>query len=351
MQTLVAAERDESMPPSLDWEDWGNWLLTDRGLKPSYVDVMLRRAGSMTRGGVDWSAFHEGPDAARRAPRAFLADLRRRGAVNMMRSCQKALNLLAAYLAETDPRYRDLDPLWPLVSAPKRRLDPYEPEEVARIAGAARATFKGLRQAAMVWLLCNCIIRKTELWSLQRTDLDPARGGFVLQTALKDGLPGFVILPLAAWRPGNPFHAYLQARDALAGPRGALWVTETGRPISSQGLAGDMHDLRLRSGVKANFNRFRHTRNTIFEENNVPLQVAQRENRHGDPKSTMWYAHGSIQRRRETLVRCRVPGFEDEPLGPAISEKWARLGLPPVARTHADASQDPAATAPGSPGA
>lgn len=310
----------------MDWQDWENWLLVDRHRKPSYVATLRRRVEAMTDGGVDWVAFQSGPEAARKAPRAYLAGLASRGRFTMLRACQKALNHVVAYLAERDPAFRDMRK-WELAKEPRRRLQPYTPSEVALIAGAAGVGLKGLRQAAMVWLLANCIIRKTELAGLRRADFDPERSTFTLRVALKDGEPGEVLLPRSAWLPG-PLQAYLEARDAIAAPHGALWVRVDGLAMTRHGLAGDMHDLRTRSGVKANFNRFRHTRNTIMQEADVPLQAQQIENRHGDPKSTMWYNHGSLQRRRETLARCRVPGYEDEAMGPTVAETWKGVGLP-----------------------
>jgi integrase len=309
-----------------DADAWEGWMLADRNRKPSYVELLRRRVDFMSRAGVDWNRFSRGPKQAKLEVRDFLASGAKEGKVHMVRCCQKALNLIAQFLAETNRRFDGL--AWPLLKTPPRRLNPYTPEEVRILAGSVAEGFKGRRQAAAVWLLANTGLRKGEVWSFRTPDLDAKRSAVLLREPEKGGEPRWVLLPRAAWLPGNPLGRYLRARARVAADTEALWVTMWGHAMSKAAFGGDMHDLRVSSGVKGNFNRFRHTRGTIFEETGTPLETAQRELGHADPKNTMHYMHGSLARRRAVLARCGVPGFEGEAVPAPPSEEWADLGLP-----------------------
>lgn len=233
-----------------------DWAITDGGLSLSYARTLSRSLGGLRRAGTDLGAFTT-PEAARAAVRPALAALAKRGKRHSLRLAQKALTHYARFLGLRDAR-GDLV-AWELAKVPRRRLDPYLGQEVASILAAVKPGFKGLRQGAMIWLLAHTGLRKAEVWSLEVGDFDQARGAVLLRRALKHGQPRWVNVPDTAWDAGGRLQRYLEARPGVPG---LLWVDAGGRPLTLGGFTSDLYELRARSGVGLNFNRWRHTRGT-----------------------------------------------------------------------------------------
>jgi integrase len=281
-----------------------DWALTDGGLSPSYVGTLWRSLRHMEGAGVRFDRFTSGAAAVEEA-RPFLAAVARRGKRHALVNYQKGLIHYAAYLGLEDEKGIPLK--WELAKVPRRRLDPYTAAEVAAIVAALRPGYKGLRQGAVAFLLAHTGLRKAEVHSFWDTDLNQDRGAVLLRHALKDGQPRWVNLPDTAWDPDSRLQRYLATRAGLS--PGPLWLTEAGAPLTLAGFASDLFELRKRSGVKLNFNRWRHTRGTVGLVLNVPEDVQQAEWGHGDGKSTAHYRHGDQGQRREVLAACGVPGY------------------------------------------
>lgn len=291
-----------------------DWALTDGGLSPSYAKTLWRSLRCMEKAGVRFEAFTTGPNAVR-AARGFLAGVARSGHRHALVNYQKALIHYARMLGLVDEKGNPQK--WELAKVPRRRLDPYTGPEVAAILGAVKPGFKGLRQSAMIYLLAHTGLRKGEVYSLSVEDFDQARGAVLLRHALKDGTPRWVNLPDTAWLPDSRLQRYLAARPGVPG---CLWVSCYGKPLTLAGYNQDYYELRARSGVPANFNRWRHTRGTVGLVLNVPEDVQQAEWGHGDGKSTAHYRHGDQGQRREVLAACGVPGYLPRAQGARLVE-------------------------------
>lgn len=288
-----------------------DWMEADRGLSSTYAERTRRAFQAMTRAGVDWEQFHAGQP--RLAVRGYLAALKRRGQVHMMRSCQKALNLYAAFL---DLRDEDGRLHWDLERQPRRRLEPYTPDELVRMREAIPGGLKGLRWGAMLFLFAHTGLRKGEVWGMRAEDFSPERSAVFIRRPEKGGGRRWVLLPDTAWDQLGRLALYMAARDQLCGPTGPLWVRNDGLPMSEDGFAGCLFEFRQRSGVAVNFNRFRHTAGTVAEELGLPAEVKLRDWDHGDPRSTLHYWHGSLEARRAVMARVGMPGYAVRPEGP-----------------------------------
>lgn len=291
-----------------------DWMAADRGLSATYAERTRRAFQAMTRAGVDWEQFHAGQP--KEAVRPFLAAGKRRGQVHMVRACQKALNLYAAFLGLRDPDGPKGRLVWELERQPRRRLEPYTPAELVRMTEALPQGVKGLRWGAMLFLFAHTGLRKGEVWGMRAEDFSRDRRAVFIRRPEKGGGRRWVLLPDSAWDAGSRLQAYLAWRLAMCGPTGPLWVCRDGTPMSEDGFAGAMFEFRKQSGVPANFNRFRHTSGTVCEELGVPAEVKLRDWDHGDPRSTLHYWHGSLEARRAVMARCNVPGYRAVATGP-----------------------------------
>lgn len=286
-----------------------DWLLVERDLAKSYVKCLRRQHGTMLRAGVDFSSFLHNGKAARLAVRPYLADLKERDKVHAVKLAQKLLNHYAAFLRLTDEGGQPTK--WRLAKVPRRRLDPYTAAEVQAIVASLRPGFKGARQAAMLFLLAHTGLRKGEVYRLRAEDFDSDRGAVLLRRPEKDGTPRWVNLPDSAWEPTSRLYQWLVLRSQVdtAGD-GALWVRQSGEALTEPGFTSDLFELRIRSGVPLNFNRWRHSRGTVGALLQLEVTVQQEEWGHGDPRSTTHYMHRSQGSRRQALAEAGMPGYE-----------------------------------------
>lgn len=195
---------------------------------------------------------------------------------------------------------------WALEEAPRRGLSPYTAAEVRAILASVRPGFKGLRQGAILFLLAHTGLRKREVFSLDVESFDKDRGAVRLLQPRKRGVVRWVNLPDKAWEPTSRLQVYLAARP---GGSGSLWLSEEGAPISLPGFTNDLYELRARSGVPVNFNRWRHSRGLVARVLDVPLEVQAGEWGHGDWRSTQHYLHTDQDNRRASLEAHGVPGY------------------------------------------
>lgn len=304
-----------------------DWMEADKGLSGTYAERTRRAFQAMTRSGVDWDQFHGG--SPREAVRGYLAALKRAHHVHQMRACQKALNLYAEFMEIPDDgawgsggsqrgaRRRPGTMWWPLEKQPRRRLDPYTPDELIRMRDAIPQGLKGLRWGAMLFLFAHTGLRKGEVWGMRAEDFQQERGAVFIRRPEKGGGRRYVLLPDTAWHEGSRLQRYLAWRRSMCGPTGPLWVgVQDGLPLTEDGFAGAMHEFREKSGVAVNFNRFRHTEGTVCEELAIPVEVKVRDWDHADPRATLHYWHGSLERRREAMARAGKPGYEVRQPGP-----------------------------------
>jgi|SRR5690349_2164697 len=283
------------------------WLKVERDLAPQYVSTLRRCGQALDRAGVDFSTFTTG-ERARLAVRPYLARKKDLGQLNAMKLAQKLLNHYAAYHGLRD---RDGQPThWDLARVPRRRLDPYTAAEVQAILASIQSGFKGLRKGAMLYLLAHTGLRKGEVWSLCVEDFDQDRGAVLLRQPRKRGEPRWVNLPDTAWEPTSRLYRYLVARAKVAGDTGLLWTTAKGWDLTLGGFSSDLYEIRSRSGVPLNFNRWRHSRGTVAHALGVGTRVQQEEWGHGDERSTGHYMHSSQSSRRQLLAEAGLPGYK-----------------------------------------
>lgn len=279
------------------------YVLVDQGLSEAYATTLERALRGLMAAGVRLPRRGDSAEQARAGVRGFLAAKKLQGHVHAVRLYQKALRHYVAFLGL---RERGQAMGWSLEEAPRRGLSPYTAAEVRAILASVRPGFKGLRQQAILFLLAHTGLRKREVFSLDVDDFDRDRGAVRLRHPRKRGVVRWVNLPDKAWEPTSRFQAYLAAR---LGASGALWVTEDGTALSLAGFSHDLYELRQRSGVPLNFNRWRHSRGLVARVLDVPVEVQAGEWGHGDWRSTQHYLHSDQDNRRATLERHGMPGY------------------------------------------
>lgn len=311
----------------VDWKPFRDWLLVDRDLSESYVERHQRSFNAMTAFGVDWNGLRRGGEAAKDAVRPFLADRKAKGHIHMVRNCQKALNLLAAFLKAKEPGFLPVH--WDLVRQPKRSLDPYTPAEIAAMFDGTPKGFLGLRARALLFSLLHTGLRRGEVLGFRAQDFNRERRAVWVEFPEKGGRQRWVNLPDSAFHDDSHLLLYLTERDHRVGPMGAAWVTRHGTACNLDTLCSAMERIRILSGVRLNFNRFRHTKGTLNEELGISSQVQQREWDHTSEKSTGHYCHGSMENRRRVLARAGMPGYLDPGGRPALADAYASTLPPP----------------------
>jgi integrase len=291
--------------PAISWSDWSDWMVAEDDKASATADEMVRAARHMTKMGVPWHQFVLSPAAAQDAVRPFLAAKVRSGHRHAVQKYQKALNLLARYLARHDQAFRALH--WDVVKAPVGRLEPYGLAELDALRQYRHADrFVEARRRALLWLAEHTGLRRSELGRLTIEDLDEGRGALLVRRPAKRGAPRWIPLSRDAWSPKRPLQAWIQIHPHQAGP---LWVTKTGTPLNANMMSREFWDVRVESGVRLNFNRFRHTRATELLEAGVRLDTIQGLYGHASPMATQHYARRSLETMERELARCRVPGF------------------------------------------
>lgn len=298
----------------MNLQDFHDWLLAERDVAPSTAKESMRHMQRLDDAGVTVEALAVGPAEAQRAVRPFLAALAQGGKKSMKRAFQKTLNRFAAYLAQIQGgswRYYERKGPWDLSAETKRRFDPYTDDELAAIAAYRHPmAFVNARRRALIHLLLVLGERRGQIWRFQVEDFDARRMAVNIAHPIKGGSPRWENLPARSFHPSGSLAAWLLQRATVAEPKGALWVTVSGSPMSLDGFAGEIYDIRRELQVPLNHNRFRHTRGVSAYRANMPVQVQQDEWGHGDPKNTLWYMRGTAADRRPYLESAGLPGWD-----------------------------------------
>lgn len=297
----------------MDFTDFGDWLLAERDLRVSTANETLRHMRRLDRAGITWEVFLASPDAAKRCVRPIMARMEAEGKRSMKRALQKTLNRYAAYLAvhmRGPWQAFEWHGPWRLSSEPRRRFDPYTDAEMAQILAYDRGTpFVRARRRAMLALLRYLGERRSQVWAFRVEDFDAKRSAVLIRAPIKGGEPRWENVPPVIFHPGGDVASWLIQRARVADPRGALWVTSSGKPMSRAGFSGDLYKVRRHLGIPLNFNRFRHTRGLESYRANLPVQIQQDEWGHSDPKSTLWYMRAGPEERARILRASGLPGW------------------------------------------
>lgn len=299
---------------ALNLLDFEAWCLADLGHRPATVKKVVGRVRHMARNGLDWDRFLESPEDARQQARQFLAAYARGPHKQALVNYSKALNVVARYVSRPggDERFELLK--WKAKRPPRAQPKTFTLEQVEDLRGYKALNDQAhLRHRALLWLMENTGLRRSEIAAIQEPDLDQLRQALVVRAPAKEGRQRRIPLHPDAWSPDGPLQVWLRVRPIFPGKPDHIWTSKVGvRVIVSNGddLARQLASVSRRVGFPVTFQRFRHWRARYLLKQGVGLRVIQELMGHSDPKTTAWYAGVDLETMHGELARCHVPGFQ-----------------------------------------
>ena len=192
---------------------------------------------------------------------------------------------------------------------PKHTLSAQEAEQV--LAQPDLATDGGLRDRAVLEVLYSTGIRRQELITLQRCDLNPAQGVLAVRQG-KGRKDRFV--PIGA-RALAWIEKYLADGRPEAPGEDALFLDQTGRRLDPHRLsrAVKRYIAQAEIGKQGSCHLFRHTMATLMLENGADLRFIQQMLGHAMLATTEIYTHVAIHQLKAVHTathpaRLKAPG-------------------------------------------
>lgn len=171
------------------------------------------------------------------------------------------------------------------------KLLPRHPLSSAELAALLDAC-RNQRDRVMITVTYSCGLRIAELIGLRADDIDLVRGEIIVRG--KGGnerllTPGQdAIKPLAAF---------------LSSPRGVLWWTKNGTPMTVKRAQLNMEHIAKRAGVRAHWHKLRVTFSNDVLDAGVPIEELQIMLGHARLDTTRYYAGHTIRGRAMQSMR------------------------------------------------
>jgi site-specific recombinase XerD len=166
---------------------------------------------------------------------------------------------------------------------PKREKSVLRPEDVTRMLSACPArTFQGLRNRAMIRLMWDCGLRRTEVINARLEDLDLSGKSL--------GITGkgnkFATVPLSR-KTIQALDTWLDFRAANSSPY--LFITEDSNSLNDSYFTHLIEKIGKKAGIKVNAHQIRHSVITWLAEQGMEPFDLQAFARHEDITTTMGY--------------------------------------------------------------
>jgi len=171
----------------------------------------------------------------------------------------------------------------------KEALSPADREKL--MAACDGSGFEAVRDRAFVQLLLATACRFKEIYGLTADRVDTTNKR--LWVVLKGGRQVPVDIDGRALR---DFSLYLRRRRDLCGPdTSAVWLSDSGKPLTYWGAYGIFNRLSDKTGVKCNPHRFRHTFAQMMAAGDAPVADIQDALHHTSDRMSRRYIGNARQ--------------------------------------------------------
>jgi integrase/recombinase XerD len=169
------------------------------------------------------------------------------------------------------------------LKAPKREKAVLVPKEIKKMLSACPTnTFEGIRNRAIISVMWDCGLRRTEVIGAKIDDLDLKSKSM--------GVTGkgnkYATMPLCKKTIKN-LQVWVEVRGPKASPY--LFTTETGRPLNDSYFTHLIAKIGKRAGIEVNPHKIRHSVITWLAEQGMEPFDLQAFARHEDINTTMGY--------------------------------------------------------------
>jgi site-specific recombinase XerD len=281
---------DQPVPPDLVPDDWpelrASFLLGMRAARrsPRTIATYAEGCDSFARFLAQRSPGRPVEQTTRDDLRAFLVALEDRGlAPNTLATRHRALRALFKFMRSEE--IIDVDPTRaiPTPQITEERVPPaLTPEQVdAMVKACPRSTFTGARDRALILLISSSGLRASEAIGLTERDLELDRETPYVKVR---GKGGRIRDAACSHEAALAVRAYLRARRKHpAAHRPELWLSRTGRGMTTSGLLQVVRDAAKRAGldVRVHTHALRHTAthqmlDRGMSEHNVATQLGHK---------------------------------------------------------------------------
>ncbi len=242
-------------------QDVASFLLVRRGFAVSTVTEMERKWRLMERYGWQMSEFLRGPKVAEAHVELVFERAKRAGhPANTLRDFAKVVNRSLLYAKHVDKRFQRIEP-WPLMRAPRPRKERHTPGELEAMRGYTHPNeVLSIRRRAMLCVAEHTGLRRGEIARLQRGQLEFRDGRWWIPVLDPEKNGDRRYSPMPTDDVDRRLVEYLDWRDAIHGPKGALWVTVRGsRPMSAEKAGQELYQIGKALGFRVGFTKARRT--------------------------------------------------------------------------------------------
>lgn len=254
-------------------------FLMARGMcAASTVDEMERKWVLMEKNGWRLSEFLRGPKLAEaHVERVLVASQRGGHPANTRRDFVKIVNRCLKYAKHHDKRFRRIEP-WPLPKAPRSRKERHTPSEVAALRDYSHPNSAlELRRRAMLCVAEHTGLRRGEVARLDRGRLEFREGRWWVPVWDPEKNGDRRQVPMPTDDVDRRLVEYLDWRDAIHGPKGALWVVVRGkRPMSAEKAGQELYQIAKAVGFRVCFTKVRRTHAKRLQKARVHHKVGAR---------------------------------------------------------------------------
>lgn len=265
---------------TFDWEGFDTFLVTQATLAPDTIDDLYRCLRRMFRRGFIWQSVEDEAVTG-----LFLKQQAPRGASEYKKNVQ-VVNLIL--------RWQGSRLKYPYPKRQRSQPVRYKSQELRSLRAFGHSNpLVVLRNRALVEMALQTGMRRGEVARFRVNDLDVDEGTLEIKKPSKNGLIRTIPVDPSFLAPKGPFMSWLRARPVVHDDPGAVWVNLVGgQPagaMSKEKVGQLMTVIGKACGVRANFNRSRHTRATELLQRGLHPRYVQFYLGHADLKATMVY--------------------------------------------------------------
>ncbi len=292
----------------MDLDEFEDFLISERLLKPATARKRRRLLSHMVKEGFDLDAFCESAEGAEKEKRRLMAKLSRReditnaGRGNYARVlvgladfCDHDIKVRYPKAEEADPKAYSRDEF--------RALRAFRLPRNRDLEAQLRALMEFAYYTAM---------RPGEVALATMRDLDPAKSRVYVRHPEKGGWQRWLPVEREMWAPTRPFGAWYKRR--LAAEAETLWHTYPRGlppgPASGAQFRNWMNRyVKPATGVDAAMHRFRHTRAVALHDAGLGVLFIKEFLGHRKLETTWNYLRSLVGRMEETFRATKMPGI------------------------------------------